>query len=444
VCALRAGSARSCITPRVGCHICGYFTDRIARDIHDDLFAKALVLENGDTTVAIVICDLIALQKEDVDVAREHASRLTGIPSENILVACTHTHFGPATRGALGTPRDEQYMEDAMERVGDSVRLAQNRLQPAEVGIASTTCAGETFNRRWHMKDGSVRMNPGHQNPDAIRPAGPIDPEVLVLVVRDRERRPMAILANYALHYVGGPFPYSVSADYFGHVDRALQRMAGCALVGIMANGCCGDLHNIDATRPRPEMPHPFYQVERVANVLAATTYAAWQGLRGFEYGDDPVLGAATESMLFRRRRSTPEELAEAKRTVCEPMPDAPVPDQERADFRGRIYAQEALLVAQEPLERETPIMALRVGDLGIVGLPGEIFVEYGLQIKRQSPFKHTMCIELANDWVGYCPTDRALQEGSYETQLARSSKAAPGTEEAMVKASLDALRRLA
>jgi hypothetical protein len=119
-------------------------------------------------------------------------------------------------------------------------------------------------------------------------------------------------------------------------------------------------------------------------------------------------------------------------------------PDAGGADFRERVYAREALYVDTEPLERPVPVMALRLGGLGIVGLPGEIFVEYGLQIKERSPFAKTMTVELANDFVGYCPTDRALGEGSYETRLARTSKAARGTEAALVNAALEALRNVA
>jgi hypothetical protein len=336
-------------------------------------------------------------------------------------------------------------METAMLRAADSVKMAQERLVEAEAGIASASCPGETFNRRWHMKDGSVRMNPGYQNPDLVRPAGPTDPEVLVLVLRDRERSPIALLANYSLHYVGSTDATAISADYFGYFDRALQRMAGADFVGIMANGCCGDINNIDFTKPRPEMPHPYFQIERVANVLAATAFGAWQGLRNFDYRDDLPLGAATEMITFRRRQPTDEELAAARALLKAETPDAAreIPDAESKEFGEWIYAREALLVAEEPLERPTPIMALRVGDLGIVGLPGEIFVEYGLQIKERSPFARTMTVELANDYIGYTPTDKALDQGSYESRLARSAKAAKGTEGAMVEAALRVLNRV-
>ncbi len=438
---LRAGAARGRITPQLGCHIAGYFHDRLAADIHDDLYAKALVLENGENALAIVVCDLIALPQADVEAAREQATRLTGIPGGHIFISCTHTHFGPATCSVLGTPRDETYMAHAAERIAESVRLAQLRLRPAELGVAAAAAPGETFNRRWHMRDGSVRANfqIGHVNPDALYPAGPTDPEVVVLAVREREGPPIALLANYSLHYVGGPYDRSISADYFGSFDRALQRLAGCELVGILANGCCGDVNNIDISRPQPEMPHPFYQTERVANVVAAAAYGAWQGLRGFDYDANPALASTRETVSFRRRRSSSDDLAAAQALAAQPMPEEGSPE-----FLAWIYAREALAVDLEPLEQPAPLMALRVGRLGIVGLPGEAFAQYGLTIKQLSPFAHTMTVELANGYLGYLPTEGALVEGSYETQLARSAKAAQGTEGTMVEGALAALRRVA
>lgn len=431
--ALRAGAARACLTPPLGTHLCGFFSDRLAEDVGDDLFAKALVLAKDDTTIAIVVCDLIAAYQPDFDRAKARAHELTGIPVENIFMSCTHTHYGPASVPIFVVPREDSYMEWAMDKAGDAVKLAYNRLRPAKVGHASGQCPEECHNRRWHMKDGSVQMNPGYQNPEALRPAGPTDPEVGVLAVLDESSAPIAVLANYSLHYVGGPYGLTLSADYFGAFDRALQRMAGSEFVGIMMNGCCGDINNCDFTRPAPTYPHPFYQVERVANAVASRAFGAWQQIR--EYDSAPVLAAASGTMPFTRRESTPEELA-AARKLYESKNDP-------SDHEWT-YARELVLVSEEPVTRDTPINSLRVGDLGITGVPGEVFVQIGLAIKESSPFARTFVGELANDYAGYIPTDKALQEGSYETRLARSAKAAPGTQGALIAACLDSLKSLA
>lgn len=421
------------ITPKLGAHMAGYFSDRLADDVHDELHAKAIVLENEETALAVVVLDLIVILKEDADILKARASELSGIPVENIFVSATHTHTGPAPCGLLGAPRDDEYMAWLPGKAADAVKLAQNRLQPARFGHASGTCPEETHNRRWHMKDGTVRTNPGRENPDLVRPAGPTDPEVAVAVFVDDEYKPIAALANYSLHYVGGGSGTAISADYFAAFGNALQRMAGGEFVAIMANGCCGDINNIDFTRAAIADPYPYYTVERVADVVAARAYGAWGQIRDFEAS--VALGAATEMVDFHRRESTEDELQEARKILA---------DAEAYEPGDVVYANEILEVAQEPLVKPTPIMGLRIGDLGIVGMPGEIFVEYGLRVKDDSPFGRTMTVELANDYLGYCTTDLALDEGGYETRLARSAKAAAGTEKQMVEAAVRVLNGLA
>jgi len=454
---LRVGAARSCITPWLRPGFANWRDpgDQGKRQhIADDLYAKAIVLENNNTSIAIVVCDLGMLLQEDCDRAKDLASRMTGIPSQNIFLSCTHIHSGPATASVLGGRRDEYYMATAMERVATSVLMAQKEMRPAEVGVASTEVPGETFNRRIRMKDGSVRNNFSlrYQDPDAVEPAGPIDPELVVLAVRDLERQPIALLASYSLHYMGalGDPGLAYSADYFGEFDHALQRIASNTFVGIMANGCCGDANQIDIWHPRAELPYFRYHVERVANVLAAAAYGAWQGMRDFHYDSSPVLGAATEMACLRRRQPTEAQLERARALLSGEAPLNGEPRLRPWEFRQweMVYAQEILLLDQEPLEQQHPVMAVRVGELGIVGLPGEPFVQYGLDIKSQSPLRTTMTIELANGYAGYLATDTALTEAdtdhnSYDTHLARSAKGSVGTQGNFVNAALTALGRL-
>ena len=420
----QVGAAHTNITPTLGAHMQGSFSDRVADDVADELYARAIVMTDGDTAMAIVVCDIVGAYKDDLAVATYRASELTGIPQENILISCTHTHYGPNTLALAHLPYEKEYTAWAMQKIGDVVRLAWNRLQPAVFGHASGSCPEETHNRRWHMRDGSVRMNPGYQNPDLVRPAGPTDPEVGVAVFLDASHHPIAVLGNYSLHYVSSGAGTAISANYFGAFSRAMQRMAGADIVAIMANGCCGDVNNCDFTRPAPAMPHPHYQEERVGNIIASRAYAAWQQIRDFS--DSPTLAAAAGTVDFQRREPDAEALATARVDV------------ERREELGLIewvYALETSRVADLPLIRETPVMAFRIGDLGIAAMPGEMFVDYGLQIKAQSPFARTMVIELANDYIGYCPTDQALEEGGYETRLSTWAMAAPGTEAQMVGA---------
>jgi hypothetical protein len=447
---LSAGAARVVITPTTA--------NWDWREVHDDLFARALALKSGDTTIVLVNVDLGSISKEVADRAKQLAQGLTQIPAENILIATTHTHYAPFVGRTAEGPAKE-YQEWLPPRIADAIWLAQSRLRPARVAHGSGSVPGEVFNRRYWMKDGKVWFNPPDvryrgadgryvnvwQSSDIVRPAGPTDPEVGVLVVMGEDWKPIAVVANYALHYVGGPHYEKISADYFGYFERALQRMAGAEFVGIMFNGTCGDVNNedymgtreADGTYRKDYELGSFYQVERVSNVVAAEVFRVWQGWRRSQYRSEVPLGVANDWFRFQFRRVSPEEVAQARDALAGPEADSFGDVQ----WLERVHARAVVDCAERGPERVTQIQAFRIGDLGVVTLPGEIFVEYGLQIKKASPFAQTLVCELANDSVGYVPTDRAMTEGSYEVL---NSRAAPGTEGAMVSTATTLLKQLA
>jgi hypothetical protein len=430
---VRAGTAAADITPRLGISIPGYFTDRQAADILDPIRAKALVIEAGDARVALVVCDVICVVAQDVRRAKDLIGDRVGIPPENVMVAATHTHYGPATIAVFNTPRDDAYCDFMVGRIADAVALANLRLQSAAIGWGAGEVIGESFNRRWLLKDGRVVMNPGHLNPDRVRAMGPVDPELGLLAAMTPEGQPAGAFFNFSLHYVGGPYHDSISADYFGAATAALPRMWGRDFLAILGNGCCGDINNCDWDRRAPDYPYPFYQAERVGNVVAAEACKTWR--RIWDYHDDLAVGGALAEIPFTRRQPTEEQIACMGKLLAGP------PQPESAEW---MYAGEYRRILALPPQWPVPIQALRVGDVGIVGLPGEVFVEIGLAIKKQSPFQMTMVVELANDWAGYIPTDRALGEGSYETDLGTNSMAAPGTEGQWVSTAVDLLKQLA
>lgn len=433
---LTAGAAQIDITPGLGAHLCGYFHDRQATDILDPLHAKAIALSNGDTTLGFVICDLIAVPGDVVDAAKAIITERHAIAPENVLIAATHTHTGPAIIGALGTPEEEGYGEWVAPRIADAFTLALERLQPAQVAHAAGSCPGEVHNRRWHMKDGSVRMNPGHQNPDAVCPAGPTDPQLGLMILRAPNGAPITVLGNLSLHYVGVSGNHSViCADYFAAFGRALNQCAGAEFVAPMANGTFGDVNNIDPTRPPRTSLYATHQIDRVGNVVAAEAWRVWNGLREDDFRHEVPLGATITHVNFPARYPTDEELA-AARALYE--------SGEHWEDTEWIYARELVLLAEGPREWTVPIHTMRVGDLGIVGLPGEVFTEIGLDIKQRSPFMQTMNIGLANDTVGYVATDRALAEGSYETRLCRHVRAPQGTGKLWADTAVAGLQSLA
>ncbi len=418
---LRAGAATSNITPRLGVSLNGGMSDRTAEHIHDELHARCLVLDDGDTRLALVVCDSCMIPTEITDAAKHLAHEQTGIPTDRILISATHTHTAPCVAGVFQSDPDEEYQEFLTLRIADGIRRAVNNLAPAKVGWAVGSEPSQVHNRRWHMKPGAVglnplghpdqvRMNPPRASDQLVRPAGPIDPGVSVLSVVSPEGQPVALFGNYSLHYVGGTGPNHVSADYFAmFADRMEQLLKADGLdppfVGAMTNGTSGDINNIDFTKTSNRLP-PYQQMRRVANLVAD---AAQRGMKGIEYHDDVSLDMRESRLRLGRRLPTSAEVQRAKMILSQAR---------GASLRTKeeIYARETVLMAKLPKDIEVVVQALRIGDLGIAALPCEVFVEIGLAIKEQSPFKPTFTIELANGYAGYLPTVEQHALGGYET----------------------------
>ncbi|MBM4081095.1 MAG: hypothetical protein FJ278_15435 [Planctomycetes bacterium] len=438
---LLAGAAKTNITPPLGVTLSGSFYPRQANDVYDELHAKAIALSDGATKVAIVVCDLIAMTRDRMDAVKARAEKLCGIPAANIFISCTHTHSGPAPCWVLGVPPENAYMDWACLKIADAVALAARRMRDAQAGAAVGSVPDQVFNRRWWLTDGTVRMNPGLQNPNLVRPAGPTDPDLAILAIETPEREPIALLANYALHYVGAGSGTEICADYFAFFGRAMARMVNAdardpqrEFLAIMSNGCSGDINNVNFAQPRHSLTQiPRAKAAQVADVCAAEALRLWR--ERTQMSRDVTLGVAAKEVSVRKRHIAPDDLQAAK----ERMAKGKTSDRDTDWF----WAWMKVMVSEMPDTFPTRLQALRIGDVGLVGLPGEIFVEIGLQIKARSPFRVTMPIELANGYLGYTCTDKSLKEGSYETQIATSSIPAAGTEALYVETATELFRSL-
>lgn len=433
---LSAGAAKVDITPKPGVALAGSFRPVISTSIHDPLHTRALAIDDGLCPLILATCDLIAIERADVLAAKEIVRQKTGVPPQNILLAGIHTHSAPAPSGLLGTDREDAYMTWAVARMADAMIQAWQTRRRARLGWASAAAPEHLFNRRFRMKDGSVRMNPGVLNPDVIEPVGPIDPQIVLLAAIDAATaQPIAAMGSYALHYVGGGEGGAVSADYFACVETALNNRINHAFPVIWANAFSGDVNNVDVMRPRPEAA-PWQRMNQVADSVAAHAAAAWKSIA---FTDLAPLAAALQDLPCRRRANTPEELAQARALLAQP----PGPAQNRELDRDRVYARDRLILADWPEVEPVPVQALRIGDLGIAALPGEIFTQYGLDLKARSPFPLTMNIELANGYVGYVPTLAGFEQGGYETWLARSSRLEPQAGPAMTELAIALLHQV-
>jgi hypothetical protein len=424
---LLAGAAASNISPPLGVSLNGGMQDRAATHIHDELHARAVVLKSGSTQAAIVVCDSCMLPRTILDRAKQLAHTHTGIPLDHILISATHSHTAPTAAGVFQSEPDAAYIEFLITRISDVIRRAAHNLAPARIGWGSGELASQVFNRRWRMRDSvslidpfgrpeRVKMNPPVASPELLEPAGPTDPQIGVLSIQRPDGSPLAVLANYSLHYVGGAGAGDVSADYFGAFARRLATKldaehADPAFVAIMSNGTSGNINNINF-RERSEARPPYVQINHVAE-LAASEVA--RVVRSIEHRDRVPIDMRQASLRLARRRTPPDEVAKARYLLSQAGPG-------QLTGLAQIYARETVLLNEYPPFVETLVQALRIGELGIVTSPCETFVETGLAIKAKSPLKPTFVIELANDYCGYLPTTEHHELGGYETWRARSS----------------------
>ena len=441
---LQAGVAVTDITPPVGWRMSGYFNERPSTAVHDPLQAKALVLRQGKMALALVLCDLIGISPELADQVRQEASLKTGIPYHFILVAATHTHTGPLYHGALRDHLHAQAVakhgKDPLEwvdypgiladRLVEVIAQAYRDAEPVRLDVGGTQVSGLSFNRRFHMRDGTVVFNPGKKNPDIVRPAGPVDTQLLgLMVTREEDKRALAAMACFPLHLdtIGGT---AYSADYPLYLERGLRRVTTTNLVVLFGNGACGDINHINVSDARPQ--GGFAEAERIGATLAGAMIGAFSK---FETIRKPALAARSRRISVPLQECTPEQISQARERL-------PLVGTDKLSFLDQVRAVKTMeLQSFKSPDVTLEVQAFRLGpEAAIVGLPGEVFTELGTAIKQASPFKYTFVIELCNDVMNYIPTKKAFAEGSYETV---NSLVKPGAGEQLVETALALLREL-
>lgn len=441
---LRAGFVVQDITPPPGWRMSGYFHERINTGTHDPLLAKVIVLEQDGVKAALVLCDLIGISHEVSDQVRLRAGSRTGISSEHILVAATHTHTGPLYFGVLRDHFHEtavrergedpvewiDYTDLLVERLVDSIARAERRTREVRVDVAAPLNHRVSFNRRYVMTDGSVVFNPGKMNSNIVHAAGPLDPELatLAFLASDRQKT-LATFSTYALHLdtVGGT---EYSADFPHFLEVSLRQVFGPDLIAIFGAGPCGDINHIDVSNRIPQKGPA--EARRIGKSLAQSIIASFPS---FHPVTDPGLRVRHETVRVPLQTYTEAELAWARETV-DRIGAANIP------FLEKVRACRILDLAKRGGDTVSLLVqAFRVGaDTAIVGLPGEVFVELGLAIKERSPFRHTLVVELANDAIAYVPTRKAFEEGSYEVV---NSRIQPGGGETLTETALRLLESL-
>ncbi len=402
--------------------------------IHDPISVRALAFENGaDQRCLIAVIDAIGIGREMADEAKLAVAEKTGWDPESIMIAATHAHTTP--KGGDTSPGRIAYEKKRRAGLAEVLLKSIDALQPARVGFASDEEASEVRNRRNFYEEGTsstrnpfggydkVRMNGGTKG--IIKPAGPIDPEVCVINVQTERGKPLGLLANYTLHYVGGIPSVTeedgrvrgmASADYFGEFARVMPYRLGSrppeGFVAMMSNGASGDINNIPFGIERAPRA-PFEQCRIVANKAAD---ASWRAIRKIEtYDSAPIIATRQREVTLTYRMPTKAEVENALRLL-----DLTKEEREEIHKKTTNYANQTIRFAEpdSPRTEEVIIQAFRIGDQAIVSLPFEVLVEIGLEIKEKSPAPRTFMIELANGSYGYLPPPNQVELGGYETWI--------------------------
>jgi neutral ceramidase len=275
---LKAGTAQVNITPPLGTDLVGQWVARKSVGVNDELFANALVLDDEKTRIAFVSCDVLSIGNTTKLAIRDIVGKETDIDPANVFMFGTHTHTGPAVVSALGTNADPEYIAQFIKYVAGSVKLANGKLEEANIGIGSGTAKGWGFPRRYWMKDGKVRMHPPKGDPNIDRVQGKADPQLNVLFVENKSGKVMSILVNFSCHatVVGGD--HVISADYPGAIRDTIKKMLGDDTVVLFGNGACGDVCQFDVENPaRSEHGHAWRKKMGLAlgcqalNIMAGT-----------------------------------------------------------------------------------------------------------------------------------------------------------------------------
>ncbi len=426
----RVGRAAVGITPPVGMPMGGSYRVRISQATHDELHAKALVLEKDGVKAALIACDLVNMPRHIVDEARRQIEQTAGIRGAHVMISATHAHTGPEMGSRLAgvdeTTRKlaEDYYRALPGKIAEAVRLADAGLAATRVRAAIGHEASLSFIRRFRMKDGSVGWNPGKLNPKILRPLGEIDPDVPVVYFDTPDAKALAAYVNFACHLdtVGG---LEFSADYPYTLARALAAAKGPDLLTLFTIGTAGNINHVNVNTAERQGGHG--EAARIGTILAAAVLKALPRLESLETAS---LRVRSEIVKLATVQIQPGEVEKARAVIARyGRPDV-------APFLEQVHAFKVLDIAARegrPIEAEVQVIAL--GDqLAWVGLPGEVFVELGRAIKVASPFRYTIIAELANGSLGYIPNRKAYQEGAYEVV---STRLAAGGGEALVDSAI-------
>jgi hypothetical protein len=423
---LRAGAAVVDATPtEFPVIVNGGMTQREAAAAVTPINVRAVAVDDGKTRLAILVVDSCMMPRALLDEAKRLAERRTGVRADRIFISATHSHTAPASMGCLGTSVDPRYPTLLKQKLAEAVEKSVANLVPAECGVGIVDANEFTALRRWVRRPDKMlsdpfgnltvraNMHPGFLSEDAIGETGPEDPDLALISFRRPDGSPIAVIANFSMHYHGG-IP-ALNADYFGIFNEELARRVmaeraarGPEFVSMLGHGCSGDIYLRDYAKPAPKEKT---SIDDYTRALVDRAMIAWKAIR---YRGDLSIAMAEAKLPLRYRTPDKQRLEWARRVVSEMGDRLPKSKEE-------IYAREAILL-DEAKETELVLQAIRIGDIGITGIPNEVYALTGLKQKAFSPLRPTITFDLANGAEGYIPPPEQHPLGGYNTWDARTA----------------------
>jgi len=419
---LKAGVAKVNITPPVGVPMSGYAARKEpSQGVHDELYAKALVLDDGKQRIAMVISDLLYLDEDFTESVRRLTEESTGIGGQNVMVAVTHTHAGP-----VGCCLNLMYrLED--EGVVNRIKGMRSLVEDLR-SVLERKIAGAIYVAAQNMMDAKIGVGKGLVHAVGTNrrdPRGPMDPEVGVVRIEDLESNVKAVLYNFTCHpTVLGADNILFTADYPGYASGVIEEMKGA--VALFTNGAFGDISTRFTRREQT-----FREAERLGTILAAEVLKT---LEQTETTNRVKVNAISKkvNLPFKKLPSSEEaeRMVKEAQQKLESLKKQGAPHGElRVAMTTLEGAEMTLHFVKEGLlkgkEAVSEVQVLAANDTVFVGVPGELFVEVGLEIKKRSGLKHAYIVGCANDSVGYILSPKAYEEALYETGATPFSQAA-------------------
>jgi len=438
----RVGVSKVDITPRrLPAIVNGEFFERRISVVDDPLFVRALVMDDGTTRIAMAVVDSCLISAEMFDRVKKSVAEATNLPTDRIMISTTHCHSAPSVLEVLGSGVDQHYADWLPGRIAESIIQANANLVDATSGFAAESDAENVFCRRFIMKSGTAwtenraftgspgdiaQMNPVGKQTDIVCPTGRPDPTVSVWAATKTDGTPLVIFGNYSTHYAGAEH---ISADYFAVFAERISELLGAGndFLGVMSNGTSGDTNCIDFRTPGRTFDR-FSVGESVA-------LAAHRAYKKIAFSRSVIVDMVEQTMEIGIRKPTFEQVALAERHLAGMDGPKTIED---------VYARETLILDDYPDTVRLKLQAIRIGDLGIVAIPCEVYCATGREIREASPFSHTFVVSHANGAFGYLPTADSFLLGGYTTWRARSSMLVETAERQLRLAALKMLDQLA